>query len=75
MREWLRKTLSETDGTPSSRRQVYLICIVFAMGLAVGLAAKSKAAEAIDLTKTLVLASGGTLAVGKFAERKADDAA
>jgi hypothetical protein len=68
---WLQKVLSESDGTPSVKRLVYVAAVAWAMGLTTGALTKyGLTPEVVDLTKTLLYVCGGGYAVGRFAENK-----
>lgn len=67
---WILRTFADTDGTPSSRRVLYAMAVAWGLGLATGLLAKGHAEAAVDLSKSIVWAAAGAVAVGKFAEAK-----
>jgi hypothetical protein len=70
MREWLRRTFSEDETWPSSRRQFFALALGFGLGMAVAFSYQKKTAESLDLTKTVIWATASALTVGKFAEAK-----
>jgi len=68
--EWLKRTFSEADGWPSSRRQLFAVALVWAMGLAVGLFIKNQTDAVVKLAEAAIWATAGAVTVGKFAEAK-----
>ncbi len=70
MAEWLRRTFSEDDGWPSSRRQLYALALVWALGLATGLLAKGHVDAVVKLTESALWCTAGAVTIGKFAEPK-----
>ena len=70
---WIREALSEPNGAASSRRCLFALAVVFALGLATGAlcAQRGLSAETVDLLKTVLWVTGGVLGVGKFAEQGA----
>ena len=67
---WIARAFSEGDGTPSSRRILFALAVVFALGLATGALCVQHAltAEAVDVVKTVLWTTGAALGIGKFAE-------
>ena len=70
MGEWLRRTFSEADNWPSSRRQLFAVALVWAMGLAVGLLVKNQTDAVVKLAESALWCTAGAVTVGKFAEAK-----
>lgn len=67
---WLQRTLCEADGTPSSRRVLFAMSVAWGLGIATGLQVKGHIDASVDLAKSIVWATAGAVAVGKFAEAK-----
>ena len=67
---WLKEVFSEPDGTPSSRRILFAIAIVYALGLVTGALYKAPVLtpEMVDVIKTVLWTAAAALGVGKFAE-------
>ena len=68
---WMREALSEPNGAASSRRVLFAMAVVFALGLATGALCVQHglSVESVDLLKTVLWVTGGALGVGKFAEQ------
>lgn len=70
MGEWLRRTFSEQDGWPSSRRQLYALALVWVMGLCLGLLLKNQIDAVVKLSEAALWCTAGAVTIGKFAEAK-----
>lgn len=68
---WLQRSLCEPDGTPSSRRLLYLMVIAWSLGLATGLLVKGQSDAVVKITEAAIWATAGAVAVGRFAEKGA----
>ena len=69
---WWARVWSEGDGTPSSRRMLFALVVVYTLGLVTaslviqhGIVDQTK-----DLIEALVWATAGTVTVSRFAENK-----
>lgn len=65
---WILRTLSESDGTPSSRRVMFALSVCWALGLATGLMVRGQVDPVVKIAETCVWATAGAVTVGKFAE-------
>lgn len=67
---WLNRVFSEPDGTPSSRRILFAIAVVFALGLVAGALWYTRALteQMVSVIETVIWATAAALGVGKFAE-------
>ena len=72
---WVGKALSEENGSPSTKRILFALVTLYSLGIVTGIAAiaKSLSPECLDLLKTLIYATGGAYAVGRFAEGKPNE--
>lgn len=67
---WVSRMLSEATGTPSTRRTVFVIVVVYVLGLVTAALWLQRvlSPEAVDLLKSMLYSTGIALGVGKFAE-------
>lgn len=67
---WLGRAFSEPDGTASSRRVLFALVVVCVLALVTGVlwSTRTLTPEIVDLLKWALTITGGTLALGKFAE-------
>lgn len=69
---FISKTFREPDGTPSSKRILYGLVVVYTLGLVTGVMEANGMKldpQVVDLLKTLIYATGGTYAASRFAEK------
>lgn len=72
--KWIEKALRSPEGDPSTKRAVYAVVIAWSMGIVSGVILHSMIKsspippEVIDLVKTIIYASTGGYAIGRFAE-------
>lgn len=71
--QWITKMLSESDGTPSTRRALFALAVVACLTFCAGyLVKKGMDDKLVDLAKTVLYTTGGATTIGKFAEGKKD---
>lgn len=68
---WIGKMLSESDGTPSTKRFLFAVAVLSCLAFVAGyLLKKGLDQGVIDLAKTVLYTTGGAYGVGRFAEGK-----
>jgi hypothetical protein len=75
MINWIKKTLSEKDGTPSSKRQMMAFVVALSSIIVSTSFALSKEipATALTLLQTLLGAVGVSYSITRFTEKKEND--
>lgn len=71
-RNWLGCAFSESDGTPSSKRLLFALVVVYCLGLVTGALGieRTLSAQAQSILETLIWATAAAVGVSKFAEAK-----
>lgn len=71
MKDWFKRLLSEQNGEPSSRRLLFFTVVMVTLGY-LGYHIYKHGLDAFwaDVTKMLVLTTGGAATAGRFAENK-----
>lgn len=75
MKDWIKRTLSEKDGTPSSKRQMMAFTVILA-GVIISTSfalSKEIPTSALTLLQSLLGAVGVTYSITRFAENKETD--
>ena len=72
---YLGRVFSDSNGTPSSRRILFGVTVAHVLGLALGAICVQRklTPEVVDLLKTALWVTGGTVGVGKIFEEKRPD--
>lgn len=75
MKDWIKKSLSEKDGTPSSKRQMMAFVVALSSIIVSTSFALSKEipATALTILQTLLGAVGVSYSITRFAENKETD--
>lgn len=68
---WIGKMLSEADGTPSTKRMLFVLAVVSCLAFVAGyLLKKNLDQNVVDLAKTILYTTGGAYGLGRYAEQK-----
>jgi len=72
MKDWIKKSLSEKDGSPSIKRQGLAFSLLVCAGIAIAsfISGKDVSTNLNTLLQTLLAASGASYTFGRFAEAK-----
>ena len=72
MKDWIKKSLSEKDGSPSTKRQSLALSLFICSGIAIAsfVINRDVSENLITLLQTLLVASGASYSLGRFAEAK-----
>lgn len=66
---WIGRAFSEPDGTPSAKRILFGLSVVWSLGLCLGgLRRGGLTAEVVDLAEAAMYATAGGYAIARFAE-------
>jgi len=70
VKAWLQKLIGEADGSPSTRRVLFAVAVVFVLGFCVGdfTANRAISSNAVTLLQSVLYTTGGAVAIGRFAE-------
>jgi hypothetical protein len=70
LKAWFQKLIGEADGSPSTRRLLFIVAVVFVLGFCAGdfTANRSISPNAVSLLQTVLYATGGAVTIGRFAE-------
>ncbi len=72
VRDWLQRMLSEGDGSPSTKRVVFVVAAAIALALCVADFVKFRALtnNCVQLATIVITTSGAAYTAGRFAENK-----